>query len=309
MRATAVRSASRHATICLGILLTGLQQVHGQVGPEPEKLNLFQMIARSDLVALVKVRSGSLKYAIVELQETLKGSTDLKVMRIAFRDFNFTRRPGEELIIFPDGQKEILFLSPYGRQVKRKRARARNVDLFTLYRGREGRITLPAEGPDIILGAIRSLAQVAGGDPASQVDALKGLLGADNPFLTEAALQEIERLRAGEPGILPALLHLLNSRSVTFRTGALRVVTQVFSTKRLDDESLDQARTALAAVLERARNDPDESVRVQAVEAVAAWPNRRDVESDLKAIAGTDAAQAVRYEAEKALFRQDRSVQ
>ena len=96
---------------------------------------------------------------------------------------------------------------------------------------------------------------------------------------------------------------------MTFRTGALRVVTQVFSTKRLDDESLDQARTALAAVLERARNDPDESVRVQAVEAVAAWPNRRDVESDLKAIAGTDAAQAVRYEAEKALFRQDRSVQ
>lgn len=301
--ASAIRSASRHAIICLGILLAGFQQVTGQIGPEPEKLNLFQMIARSDLVALVKVRSGSLKYAIVELQETLKGSTDLKVMRIAFRDFNFTRRPGEDLIIFPDGQKEILFLSPYGRQVKRKKTRAKNVDLFTLYRGREGRITLPAEGPDIILGAIRSLAQVSVTDPASQVDALKELLGADNPYLTEAALQEIERLRAGETGILPALLHLLGSRSVTLRTGALRVIAQVFSTRRLDDEMLDQARSTLAAVLERARNDPDESVRVQAVGTVAAWPNRRDVESDLKAIAGTDTAQAVRYEAEKALFR------
>ncbi len=285
------------------LLLAGARESVGQTGPDPETLNLFQMIARSDLVALVRVRSGSLKYAIVERQETLKGTTDLSVMRIAFRDFNFTRRPGEDLIVFPDGQQEILFLAPYGRHVKRKKARAKNVDLFTLYRGRAGRITLPAEGPDVILGAIRSLAQIAGRDPASQVDALKGLLGADNPFLTEAALQEIERLRAGEPAILSALLHLLGSRSVALRSRTLRVVTQVFTAERLDDETLDQARSALAAVLERARNDPDESVRVQAVAAMAAWPNRPDVESDLKAIAGTDAAQAVRYEAEKALLR------
>lgn len=285
------------------VLRAGFGEAAAQTGPVPEKLNLFQMIARSDLVTLVRVRSGSLKYAIVELRETLKGTTDLTVMRIAFRDFNFTRKPGEELIVFPDGQQEILFLSPYGRQVKRKRARAKNIDLFTLYRGREGRITLPAEGPEIILGAIRSLAQVAGRDPASQVDALRGLLGGDNPFLTEAALQEIDRLRAGEPSIFPALLQLMNSRSVTLRSGALRVISQVFLSGRMDDETLDQARSILAAALERARNDPDESVRVQAVATVAAWPNRRDVESDLKAIAGTDAAQAVRYEAQKALFR------
>ena len=75
------------------------------------------------------------------------------------------------------------------------------------------------------------------------------------------------------------------------------------SGRATDDEALDEARAALAAVLERARNDSVESVRVQAVAAVAEWPKRPDVEGDLRAIAGTDRAQSVRYEAEKALFR------
>jgi len=39
---------------------------------------------------------------------------------------------------------------------------------------------------------------------------------------------------------------------------------------------LDDARAALLAVLERAHNDQDESVRVQAVTAVAAWPSRHE---------------------------------
>ena len=284
-------------------LLPVVQGVFAQQGPEPGKLNLFQIVARSDLVALVRVRSGSLKYAIVEVQETLKGSASVPVLRIAFRDFNFTRRPEEDMMVFPDGQQEILFLVPYGRQVKRKKAREKNKDLFTLFRGREGRITLPAEGPEIILGAVRRLTEISGRDPASQIDALKGLLGGDNPFLTEAALQEIERLRAGDPAVFPGLQVLLNSRSVALRAGSLRVISQIFSAGRIGDEALDESRAMLAVVLERARNDPEESVRVQAVAAVASWPNRPDVEQDLKTIAGTDTAQAVRYEAEKALFK------
>jgi len=58
----------------------------------------------------------------------------------------------------------------------------------------------------------------------------------------------------------------------------------------------------LESVLERARNDPDETVRVAAVAAVAIWPQRSDVEGDLRAIAAQDPAQMVRYEAERALL-------
>jgi hypothetical protein len=80
-------------------------------------------------------------------------------------------------------------------------------------------------------------------------------------------------------------------------------MAQIFASGRIGDDSLDAAQTALAGVLERARNDPDEEVRTQAVVSLAAWPNRREVQGELRAIAGTDKAQAVRYEAERALVK------
>ena len=84
----------------------------------------------------------------------------------------------------------------------------------------------------------------------------------------------------------------------------MRLVAQIFESERgTGDDVLDEARAALLAVLERAHNDRDESVRVQAVAAVAEWPNRHEVEGDLRAIANADGAQAVRYEAERALFK------
>ena len=286
------------ATIC-----AGTPPCLAQLGSAPEPLNLFQLIARSDLVALVAVRNGSLKYAMVDLVEALKGKAPAPRLRIAFRDFNFTRSRQDEVIVFPNGQEEILFLVPY-RTPRRKKDIEKFKDLFTLYQGRQGRITLPAEGSGIVLEAIRGLSRISELDAARQIEALKGLLDASNPFLLEASLSEIERLRAADIPILEKLVSFLASPSPALKTRSLRVIGQVFGSGRANaDEALDEARAALAAVLERARNDSDESVRVQAVAAVAAWPKRRDVEGDLRAIAGTDQAQAVRYEAEKALFK------
>src|SRR5262245_346232 len=100
------------------------------------------------------------------------------------------------------------------------------------------------------------------------------------------------------------MILLLSSPSPTLRGQALRLLAQIFESETgTGDETLDDARAALLAVLERAHNDRDESVRVQAVAAVAAWPNRHEVAGDLRAIADSDHAQAVRYEAERALFK------
>jgi hypothetical protein len=291
------------AAACLSAFLLGPAAALAQLGPEPERLNLFQLVARSDLVAHVRVRSGSLKHAVVEVQEALKGRTPFPVLRVAFRDFNFTRHPGEDLIVFPDGQDEILFLVPYGANLRRRKDREKNRDLFTLFRGREGRITVPAEGPEALLGAVRRLSEIARLDPASQVEALEGLLDSPNPFLLQTALAEIERLRTAGSALLHRLIGFLGSPSATMRTGSLRVIAQIFASGKGGDDSLDEARAALAAVLERARNDGDETVRAQAVAAMAVWPDRREVEGELKTIAGTDRSQSVRYEAEKALFR------
>jgi hypothetical protein len=207
------------------------------------------------------------------------------------------------MIVFPAGQQEVLYHVPY-RTPRRKKDIEKLKDLFTLFKGRQGRLTLPAEGPGIVLDAIRRLAEISGFDAARQVEALTGLLDSSNPFLLEASLSEIERLRAADTPILAKLVAFLGSPSPALKAQSLRVIAQVFGSEGASgDASLDDARAALAAVLERARNDPAESVRVQAVAAMAAWPKRLDVEGDLRAIAGTDQAQAVRYEAEKALFR------
>jgi len=287
----------------LATIFAGSRPCLAQLGPAPEPLNLFQLIARSDLVALVEVRNGTLKYAMVDLVEALKGKAPAPHLRIAFRDFNFRRGPQDDVIVFPNGQEEVLFLVPY-KTPRRKKDIEKFKDLFTLYQGRQGRITLPAEGSGIVLEAIRALAQISQFDAARQIEALRGLLDTSNPFLLEASLSEIERLRAADPAILAKLVSFLASSSPALKTRSLRVIGQVFgSGADRGDEALDEARAALAAVLERARNDSNESVRVQAVAAVAEWPKRRDVEGDLRAIAGTDQAQAVRYEAEKALFK------
>ena len=283
--------------------LSDPRPTRAQLGPVPEKLNLFQLVARADLVALVSVHEGSLKYAFVDVLEALKGTPPKPRLRIAFRDFNDRRGPGEDMIVFPNGQKEILFLVPY-KTVVRKKDIEKFKDLFTLFKGRQGRVTLPAEGPEIVLGAIRRLAQIATLDAASQVAELKALLESSNPYLLEASLTEIERLRASDASVLPKTLSLLRSPSPALRGLALRLIGQIFTAEKgTGDEVLEDARTALLAVLERAHDDGDESVRVEAVAAVAAWPNRRDVEGDLRAIASDDRAQSVRYEAEKALFR------
>lgn len=293
----------------LGALLlllaaSGSNQLRAQMGPEPEKLTLFQLIARSDLVALVKVRDGSLRYAMVDLVEGLKGRAPATQLRIAFRDFNFSRAPNEEVIEFPEGQQEILFLIPY-KTPRKKKDIEKFKDLFTLNHGRQGRITLPAEGSEVVLDSIRKLAEISRLDAASQVEAFFDLLSAPNPPLVQASLSEIERLRAADSRILVQLSAFLASPSPALKAQSLRVIAQVFGSRRVsEEEDIDTVRSALAAVLERARNDPDETVRVQAVAAIAAWPRRHDVEGDLRAIAGTDQAQAVRYEAEKALFKQ-----
>jgi hypothetical protein len=298
------RRAFRAAVLTL---LTASLSVPGpgfsQTGPKPTALDLFQLIARSDLVALVSVHDGSLKYAQVDVVEALKGTPPAPRLRIDFRDFNFNRRPDEDMIVFPDNQKEILFLVP-ARTPRKKKDIEKYKDLFTLNRGRLGRITLPAEGPEIVLETIRTLEKIGRLDANSQITALKGALDSSNPFLLEESLAEIERLRAADPSLLNRLVSFLTSVSAALRERSLRLIAQVFAAERgSGDEHLDDARTALLAVLERAHNDADEAVRVQAVVTVAAWPNRRDVEGDLQGIAGTDRAQAVRYEAQKALLQ------
>jgi hypothetical protein len=274
---------------------------------EPGRLNLFQLTSRAHLVVHVRVRDGGLKYAMVDVLDVLKGESPSGALRVAFRDFNFSRPPGVGPIVFPNGQEEILFLVPCSQVPRSEKKREKNRDLFDLFLGSEGRITVPAEGAGATFEAIRGLAAIAAMGPSSQIDAFRDLLDSENPALVESALEETLRLRAVAPPLYSRLNRLLRSPSPGIRSKALRALAQMFGARvnrgaAQDDEIQDQANIALAGVLEIGRNDPDEVVRVEAVRALAAWPARPDVAAELWNIARQDAAQSVRYEAERALF-------
>lgn len=304
------RGVSRRTAALLIVLpVTLALSLDSSRGDDPGQLNLFQRAARAQLIVHVRVRDGALRYALVDVLETLKGESQDARLRIAFRDFNFDRPRGEEPIVFLNGEEEILFLVPYSRAPRSEKKREKYRDVFELLLGSQGRLKVPAEGAGATFDAIRRLVAIAGRDPASQSEGLRDLLGGGNPALVEAALEEITRLRVAGPALYPKLIGLLASPSPTLRLGSLRLMQQVFADSgRAHPESTDQAIVeadqALASVLERARNDPDEQVRVAGVAALAAWPERSQVEGDLRAIARQDPAQAVRFEAERALYRE-----
>ena len=291
----------RGAALLSGFLM--LLAVSGSRAAEEENgaLGLFQMIARAELVVRVRVKEGSLKYAFVDVLDSIKGVAPLPRLRIAFRDFNWHRRPGVDPIVFVNGTEEILFLTP----ASEAGSKPKNRDLFELFRGAEGRTTLPAEGAASTVANLKRLAVLTSVDPTAQMEGLWGLVSDADPRLQETALDELLRLRAPAESRLGALQEVLRSPSPGLRDRALRMIGDAFAAGvggGRPEAAVDDLRSTLDSVQERARNDSDEPVRVTAVRALALWPRRSDVEPELRAIAATDPAQSVRYEAQRALI-------
>jgi hypothetical protein len=275
---------------------------HAEV-EESRQLSVFQRIARSLLVVHVRVNKGSLKYARMDIIEAIKGESPGPTLRVAFRDHNWLREPGVESIVFTDGEEEILFLVKNPRRKVKEKYR----DLFDLFEGPLGRMTLPAEGGGVVLDALHTLVAISYMDPVTQAEGFLALMQSPNGFLQEAALDEIIRMRSAGPVNFTDLVALLRHRAPVIRSRALILLRQIFSTGMVDDTGAgigpDQAFATLGAVIERARNDDSADIRLVAVAAMAAWPARHDIEPGLRAIADQDPSQMVRYEAERALFR------
>jgi hypothetical protein len=261
-------------------------------------LTLVQIIGRCDAAVHVRVSDGSGKFAIVEVLETLSGPDPGKRLRIDFRDLNLSLK-GQGAVVFEKEEEDVLFL----HRPEWKKPSAKNADVFELLHGRRGRLLLPAEGSGIYLETVRRLGSIVKQDPSDQVESLRRLLGSENPFLREAALAEISRLRALTVADLPALIHLIGDASAGLREKSLEQIRIVLHAAEGEEaDGGEERRRALEAARERARNDPDEKVRAAAVRTMSAWNHHEDVVPDLKAIAAIDTSQLVRYEAQRVLF-------
>jgi len=259
-------------------------------------LTEFQVIARSDLVVHARVLDGNNRLALVAVLETIRGVSPAAQLRIDFRDLNLERR-GQEVVAFDTGDEYILMLErPDWRKPKEK-----NRDIFALFHGRRGRIALPAEGSGVQVEAVEKLAALVGKMPEDQEAGLRSMVASDNPVLRELALQELARLRVAGVDDLPALSRLLQDPNPKIRAASLEIIGSVLPLPA-DETGEAEKGVVLEMCRERARNDPDEPVRVAAVRVLGAWTSRDEVAGDLKAISTGDPSQGVRYEALRILY-------
>jgi hypothetical protein len=270
------------------------------LGKGEEVPGLYELTARSDLVVLAEVVSGSLKRAQVKVKEVFRGSaTPGQRLEIAFRDFN-NQLSKEDRIAFTDGDTEVLFLVPELDLEDKPRGK----DRYTLTRGRFGRLTLPREGAGVVLEAMREFsALVAMNDHRQLFTRLKSLLRSPNPILADAAMSEVLKLDLMEKDLAPVVMTYYRDPSPKRRIAALRLMGELFAGTVEKDRTPEFRTTALSPVAVLARNDPDEGVRVTAVDTLGKWGGG-DVRETLKEVARQDPAQAVRYEAQVILLRQ-----
>ncbi len=271
----------------------------GGAGRGEDRPGLYGLTARSDLVVAAKVLSGSLKRAQVQVLEVFRGSARPgQRLQIAFRDFNLNSTK-EDRVVFEEGETEILFLEPeLDWEGERK-----GEDRYTLVRGRFGRFTLPREGGDVYLEAVREFSiLVSVKDHRDLFDRLRGLIGSSNPVLVDAGMKEVAELDLMNVDMVPLVMRRFQDPAPGRRVAALKLMGLLFSGFGDREKPQEVKDTALPPIQVLARNDPDERVREAAVEALGAWGGPA-VEETLREISSQDPSQEVRYRAGLILLR------
>jgi hypothetical protein len=260
---------------------------------------LYELTAHSEQVVSAKILEGEVKLALVEVVEVFKGDAHAgDHLQIAFRDFNLDLTK-QDRIQFNKGDTEILFLIP---EVNLE-GRPKGPNRYTLYRGRLGRLTLPREGEEIYLDAMRVFASLSAEKDIRKLYArLRGLLDNTNPLLVDTGLSETLRLDLMDRALLPKVLGYLQDPAPVRRTQALLLLTHYLGSLKEAERSQDLFDEVLPQVQVLARNDSEESVRGAAVETLGAWKGS-EVLPMLQAISDLDPAQLVRYKAKVILLR------
>jgi len=250
-------------------------------------------------VVSVRVVTGEVKLAQVEVEEVFRGAGKAgQKLQIAFRDFNMDLAKADR-IVFNNGEREILFLQPeLNAEGERK-----GEDRYTLYRGRFGRFTLPREGDEIYLEALRIFSSLAAEKDYRKLYArIQGMLGSPNPILAESGLRETLRLDLMNAKLVPVVVSYFQDPAPSRRVQALKLLGHLYRSLKPEEASDETIQDALSRTLVLARNDPEESVRVASVEALGSWRGE-EVLPTLKTVADQDPAQSVRFEAKVILLR------
>jgi hypothetical protein len=300
---TTGRMAIGPAALTLLTLLS-LPGTSPAIHAEVKELTLYQRCGRSPWVILGEVTDADDRFPEVRVIEVLKGSYERPTLRVVFRLQNWLRKGWEDKLAFSPGDKAILFLKRYdpedtdGEKVPEK---LRADDMFASTFGTEGLYSLPAEGQEAILEAVRAFSKVtAMMDPVAREDALLGFLGSRNPLMVEAGLDEAFSQRLALDDNVPVLLRLADDEREPIRIKALEVLGQVAEDLRAARRKLPDQPDVIDRLRGKVLGSGSDDYRAQALKVMVIFAGAAE-RPFLKRISKEDPSQKVRYEASLAL--------
>lgn len=261
------------------------------------EVTLYERIALGPLVVHGRCALGG-RRAAIDVKQVIKGAYPEKRLWVTFRSENYNRAPGTPKIEFTLGGESILVLEPEKNDDDEIKAS----DRFVLVGGAKGKIDLPAEGADALLGAVHRFAAIQALENQNEIwNAQRTLIRDENPILVRAGFEEILKFRLGNEELVVTLLERLTGPRPEFRVLALKVIGQIFASGRRAGNPIASTPLLVAETLARANGDEDPEVRAESVRALR-QAARADLTEPLAWLAAKDPSQMVRYEAELALL-------
>ena len=267
-----------------------------------QPLTLYEKMGRAPLVVWGEVTDSEHRFAVVKTLEVVKCAIPERPgesFRIAYRLDSFLRLPWQDKIDFTkEGERVLLFLRKFTKEDGEKP----EGDLYTLMWGAQGRVTLPPEGEQAWVAAVREFQEIQNlTDLEQQAARLDQAAASRNPIISDGAFEELLRQGLGTVEMVPALIGYFESPREPTRLNAMRLLGQILADARAAKRALPQKAELTDLIRGRAVNDASEAFRVECVKVLTALGGA-DVRAFLQRLAKEDASQLVRYEAERSLM-------
>lgn len=282
-----------------GVLLACALAAAAPARAERIDLDLYEKVALAPLVVRGQLEEEPERRARVRVLEVLRGGYSGSHLEISYRLINFERPYWQEKIAFEEGEEALLFLVPQ----QDWRGGIPRPDRFILFKGPDGKITLPAEGRQVWLDAARRLATLASiEDTRALFDSLRALAADDNPLLVEVGLRQARKHGLADERLAQALLDLVLRPDGRFRAEALELAAEMIQKPARGERSLALRDHLLGLATALAEEASEVETRRAAVRLLASGgtPAAR---AKLEAISQADPSQDVRYEAAVAVYR------
>jgi hypothetical protein len=268
---------------------------------EVQKLSLYQKTGRAPLVVWGTVADGEHMKAVIRTHEVVKCDIPQRPgesFLLAFRLDSFLREPWQDKITFKTGEEVVLFL----RKFTKEDGDQPEKDLYTLMWGAEGKFSLPPEGAQAYVEAIRVFeAILTEPDPDRQEEMLIEGIKDENPFIVEAAFEEMLRQYIGGIDLIPDLIEYFDNPRESFRILAMRLMTQVLDSAAIADREIPERPQLANRIRGRAALDEAAGFRVEAVKALAILGGDES-RALLERLSKEDPSQDVRFEASRMLL-------